>query len=83
MLPTFCLFPVLWHCVCSLGSKNQIEIGLTPDQSASVELFKVLSPLGRKTRYPCLLCIFVWGTIGEQLFPNKVISPRIRSHRPM
>ena len=23
-----------------------------------------------------------WGTFGEQLFPNKVISPRIRAHRP-
>ena len=25
----------------------------------------------------------IWGTIGEQLFPIKVISARIRAHRPM
>src|SRR5947208_1519951 len=25
----------------------------------------------------------IWGTIGEKLFPIKVISARIRAHRPM
>jgi hypothetical protein len=38
-----------------------------------------MSRRDRKTRYPCLLCVFVWGTSGEQLFRGHF--PRIRAHR--
>jgi hypothetical protein len=72
------LFPCRPFCVCSLNCDSS-RYG--PSALPSREGTHLVATSWMKKRYS-LSCVFVWGTIGEQLLPNKVISPRIRAVFP-